>query len=78
MLLQKYEYKGVVIEAVYETKYVIVRMYRDCVRVHESITYMDFVNYDGFQIFIKLIETFMEETFELEKLDIVRTEYFDD
>lgn len=78
MLSQKYVYEGVIIEAKYEINYVIIEMYRDGVKVHESITYLDEAKILGHQIPRYLIEMIMGEPFELKKFEVVKTEYIDE
>lgn len=78
MLLQEYVYEGVVIEAKYEINYVMIGMYVDCIKVHESITYLDEVKMSAHQILIRLIEMVIGKSFDLKELEIVKTEYIDD
>lgn len=78
MLVQKYEYEGVVIEAKYAIKYVMIEMYCDCIKVHESITYLDEVKTSAHQILIRLIEIVIGKTFDLKELEVVKTEYIND
>ena len=78
MLSQKYTYKDLVIEAEYESNYVIVAMYRYNIKVHESITYLDVVKISGQQIPIRIIEMVMGEPFDWEKFEVFKTEYVDD
>lgn len=78
MQLQKYVYEDVIIKAKYEVNYVIIEMYTDYVKVHESITYIDGVKIPPHQIPIHLIEMVMGEPFELKKFEVVKTEYIDD
>ena len=78
MLLKKYEYEGVVIEAKYAINYVMIGMYVDCIKVHESITYLDEVKTSAHQILIRLIEMVIGKPFDLKELEIVKTEYIDD
>lgn len=78
MLLKKYEYEGVVIEAKYAINYVMIGMYVDCIKVHESITYLDEVKTSAHQILIRLIEMVIGKPFDLKELEIAKTEYIDD
>lgn len=78
MLLQEYEYEGVVIEAKYAINYVMIGMYVDCIKVHESITYLDEVKMSAHQILIRLIEIVIGKSFDLKELEIVKTKYIDD
>lgn len=78
MLSQKYVYEGVIIEAKYEINYVIIEMYTDYAKVHESITYLDGIKILPHQIPRHLIEMVIGEPFELKKFEVVKTEYIDD
>lgn len=78
MLLQEYEYEGVVIEAKYAINYVMIGMYVDCIKVHESITYLDEVKMSAHQILIRLIEIVIGKPFDLKEFEIVKTKYIDD
>lgn len=78
MLLQEYEYEGVAIQAEYAINYVMIVMYVDCIKVHESITFLDGVKMSAHQILIRLIEMVIGKSFDLKELEIVKTEYIDD
>lgn len=78
MLVQKYTYEDLVIEAKYAINYVMIGMYSDGVKVHESINYLDVVKISWAQIIIQLIGMITGEPFDLKKLEITRTEYLDD
>ena len=78
MLSQKYVYENVEIKAVYTINYVLIWMYRDGIKVHESITYTDEVMTPPRQILMYLIEMVTGEPFVLKKFEVVKTKYFDD
>ena len=78
MLKQIYVYEGLVIESKYSTDYVMIGMYREGVKVHESITYLDEVKISQYQLVIISIEMVMGESFEFKKFEVVKTEYLDD
>lgn len=78
MFKQTYVYDDLVIEAMYETNHVKIGIYRDFVKAHESITYLDEVKISQYQLVIISIEMVMGEPFEFKKFEVVKTEYLDD
>lgn len=70
MQAQKYTYEGLIIEAEYAINYVHIWMYRDGIKVHESITYTDEVMTLPRQILMFLIEMVTGEPFVLKNLKL--------